>query len=76
MFGSARLLLPTGDGLLAFSTPEEAVSALAEVEQNYASHCMAARALAEEYFDANTVLPRLLELAMQAQAQDRNPCDP
>jgi hypothetical protein len=53
--------LPAGRGLLAFSTPEEAVVAVESVNGDYDAHCRAARALAEEHFDARKVLPRLLE---------------
>ncbi len=52
--------LPTGEGLLAFTTPEEASAALAEVEADYPRHCRAARELAEEYFDARRVLSQML----------------
>lgn len=55
-------VLPTGAGLFAFTTPEEAKAALVEVESDYDTHCRAARALAEEYFDASNVLARLLDL--------------
>ena len=39
-------LIPTGLGLLAFSTPEEAVSGIATVEADYPAHQAAARELA------------------------------
>jgi hypothetical protein len=51
---------PTGDGLLAFATVDEAVAALAEVEGDYRRHCEAARAIAERELDARAVLNRLL----------------
>jgi hypothetical protein len=51
---------PTGAGLLAFTTVEEAAAALAEVEGDYRRHCEAARAVAEREFDARPVLNRLL----------------
>jgi hypothetical protein len=54
-------VLPTGEGLLAFSSPEQAAAAVAAVERDPARHGRAARALAEEYLDARKVLPRLLE---------------
>jgi hypothetical protein len=53
--------LPTGEGLLAFETVEEAAAALDEVESDYARHADAARELAVEHFDSNKVLARLLE---------------
>lgn len=51
---------PTGLGLLAFNAVEEAVAALHAVTGDYARHCEAARALAEERFSAPVVLDRLL----------------
>ena len=53
-------VLPTGEGLFAFTTSDEAVAAINEVESDYARHSRAARAIAEEYFRAETVLRRLL----------------
>jgi len=53
--------LPTGEGLLAFTTPDEAVAALEEVESDYERHARAAAEIADEYFRAETVLARLLE---------------
>lgn len=53
--------LPTGEGLLAFSTAEEAAAAVAAVERDPAGHAQAARALAEQHLDARKVLPRLLD---------------
>jgi hypothetical protein len=58
-----ELEVETGAGLLAFSTPEEAVAAVAEVEADYARHSEAARALAWERFDSDRVLAGLLEAA-------------
>jgi hypothetical protein len=55
--------LPVGAGVLAFRTVEEAVAAIEEVSDRYATHCRSARAVAEEYFDARIVLGRLLESA-------------
>jgi hypothetical protein len=54
-------VLPTGEGLLAFSSTEEAAAAVAAVERDPARHASAARALAEEHLDARKVLPRLLD---------------
>jgi glycosyltransferase involved in cell wall biosynthesis len=56
-------VLPVGEGLLSFTNMEEAVAAIQEVEAHYARHAEAARALAETYFDANTVLTRLIDAA-------------
>jgi hypothetical protein len=51
---------PVGEGLLAFSTLDEALAGIEELERDYAGHARAARALAEEYFDSDRVLARLL----------------
>jgi len=53
--------LPTGQGLFAFSTLDEAVSAIESIENNYRVHCEAARNLAEDQFKSETVLTCLLE---------------
>jgi glycosyltransferase involved in cell wall biosynthesis len=53
--------LPSGDGVIAFTTPQEAAAALERVSQNYAHHARAARAYAEKYFDAAKVCAALLE---------------
>lgn len=52
--------LPTGQGLIAWSTPEEAWEAIREVECDYARHARAARQIALEHFDASRVLGSLL----------------
>ena len=56
--------LPAGEGILRFSTLDEAAAGLEEVEAHYDRHARAARAIAEEYFDANKVMPRLVEAAL------------
>ena len=53
--------LPSGDGALAFSTPEEAAAAIERVAGNYEHHSNAARAYAMENFDAARVCANLLE---------------
>jgi len=52
--------LPAGDGLLSFSTLEQAVAAIADINDHYAEHQAAARAIAEQYFDAKRVCADLL----------------
>jgi hypothetical protein len=54
-------LYPTGEGLLAFSTTEEAADAVAAVRADPVRHGAAARELAEEHFAAPRVLGRLLD---------------
>ena len=53
--------LPYGRGLLPFRSRAEAVDALRRLDHDYSGHCRAARAIAEEHFDARLVLGRLLE---------------
>jgi hypothetical protein len=48
--------IPSGDGLLSFTTREEALSAIASVAEDYERHAAAARQIAAEYFDARHVL--------------------
>jgi hypothetical protein len=53
-------VLPLGEGLLTFSDPAEAAAAVEEVCGHYDRHSRAARAIAEEHFAAERVLPGLL----------------
>jgi hypothetical protein len=53
--------LPTGEGLMAFSDPPQARAALEDVSRDIVRHSDAARKVAEEQFDARTVLRRLIE---------------
>jgi hypothetical protein len=57
-------LFPMGDGALAFGSVDEAAEALREVEADYDRHAAAARAFADAFFDAELVLPALLEAAL------------
>jgi hypothetical protein len=52
--------IPTGAGLLAFSTVEEAVGGVDDLRGDYERHRRGARALAEDLFDSDRVLGRLL----------------
>jgi hypothetical protein len=54
-------VLPVGEGLLAFSTVEEAAAAVAEVEADPIRHGKAASAVAREHFEATSVLRHLLD---------------
>ena len=53
--------LPQGEGLLPFGDVAEAADAVEEVAGNYGLHRKAARALAEDVFDARRVLPGVLD---------------
>jgi hypothetical protein len=57
-------VIPTGAGVLTFTTLDEAAAAVAEVEADYARHARAARDIAGAYFDARQVLSDLVEHAM------------
>jgi hypothetical protein len=52
---------PVGQGLLAFSTPEEAAAGVEQISADYKSHSQAARELAVERFESSRVLGRLLD---------------
>lgn len=56
-------VLPTGVGLLSFTTLEEAAEGIRAVEHDYEHHSMEARRIAEEYFDSRVVLADLIERA-------------
>jgi len=58
--------LPTGAGLMAFSSPEDVLTGLENIQTRYEFHCRAARGVAEEYFDSRKVLSRLIECAMNS----------
>jgi len=53
--------LPTGDGLLSFSSMEELLRAIELVLSDYDAHARAARRIADEYLDSSNVLARLLQ---------------
>jgi len=55
--------LPSGRGLVAFSSPEEALEGVQEIGARYDFHCHSARWIAEAYFDSAKVLNRLLSEA-------------
>jgi hypothetical protein len=55
--------IPTGKGLLAWSSAEEALDALERVASDLPLHAAAARRLARERFDASVLLPPILEAA-------------
>jgi hypothetical protein len=53
-------VLPTGEGLFAFSKMEDILQALEAIDSDYDRHRRAAATLAEECFSYDIVLPRLL----------------
>jgi glycosyltransferase involved in cell wall biosynthesis len=53
-------VLPTGEGLFAFETVDDAAAAIEEIDADYERHSTAAAELAREYFDAQRVISALL----------------
>ena len=53
--------LPVGEGLLAFSTLQEAIAGVERIAADYERHCRAARKLAEAFFDSEKVLGQFME---------------
>jgi hypothetical protein len=53
--------LPSGEGLLAFSTLEEALAGVDRINSDYPRHARRAGEIAREHFDAGRVLRRLLD---------------
>jgi hypothetical protein len=55
-------------GVVPFTSVDEAVSGLRKISKRYDAHCRAARKVAEEYFDARTVLSALVDRAVTVRA--------
>lgn len=60
-----------GSGIFPFTTPEEALVGIEEINARYEFHCRAARMIAEAFFDARNVLPSLIEAAMDSTSRNR-----
>jgi hypothetical protein len=58
------LRIPAGEGLLTFTTLDEAADAIERVAREPDRHARAARELAREYFDSNRVLEELVDRAL------------
>ena len=56
--------LPSGEGLFRFDTLDEAAAAFEVVNSDYERHCRAARDIAETFFDADRIVPQLLNDAL------------
>ena len=52
---------PAGEGLVAFRTRDEAQAGVSNILRDYENHAKRARQLAEEFFDSDRVLGRLIE---------------
>ena len=57
--------LPSGNGVLAFSSLEEAVNCLVQVNADYLRHRRAASEIAENFFSYRVVIPKILETALK-----------
>jgi GT2 family glycosyltransferase len=64
-------ILPTGEGLFAFSTTEKIVAAVETINADYDRHRRAALDIAKEYFSHDVVLTRMLRDLGIATAQPR-----
>ena len=53
-------VLPIGEGLFAFRDVDQILSAVSAMNDDYPRHAASARALAEQHFDSDRVLSRLL----------------
>jgi hypothetical protein len=53
--------LPTGAGLIPFRNLDEAVAGAARIVDDYERHSVAARAIAENYFDSDRVIGRFID---------------
>jgi hypothetical protein len=60
--------LPDGEGMLRFTSVEEAVDALERVDADYERHCRSAREIAETHFDSNKVLAEILNTTLTLNA--------
>jgi hypothetical protein len=54
--------LPHGEGLLSFSSPEEALAGIDQINSRYSWHARRAAEIAREHFDASKVLATLLDV--------------
>ncbi len=54
-------IYPSGEGLMAYGTADEAARALAEVEGDYDRHAAAALEISRQYFDSGKVLGKMIE---------------
>jgi hypothetical protein len=52
---------PVGEGLVAFSSTDSALCGAHRITRNYSEHAMAAREIAETYFDSHIVLTKLID---------------
>jgi hypothetical protein len=53
--------VPSGEGLFSFETMEDVLAGIDSINTDYERHALAARSLAETYFDSRRVLTSLLD---------------
>jgi O-acetylhomoserine/O-acetylserine sulfhydrylase-like pyridoxal-dependent enzyme len=56
--------IETGNGLLSFNTPDEALAGIESINSRYEKHCEAARDVAQTYFSHRKILNHLIEHAL------------
>ena len=54
-------VISTGEGLFAFNTMEDIVATFTDINSDYERHSRAARAFAEEYFGAESILEKIID---------------
>lgn len=54
-------VIPSSEGMIAFTTVEEAAAAIERIEADYPRHAAGALAVAEEYFDSGKILARFID---------------
>jgi hypothetical protein len=54
-------IIPSADGMIAFTTVEEAAEAIRRIEADYPRHAVGALAVADEYFESGKVLTRFID---------------
>jgi hypothetical protein len=64
--------IPTGEGLFAFESTEDVLLAIDELKANYIRHARAARAIAQEIFNSDAILSRLLDRLFSTSGRARN----
>jgi hypothetical protein len=65
-------VLPNGEGMFRFSTPQQAAQAFETINADYEHHCRAARKLAETHFDAKRITAKILSQCRVSSAECRD----
>ena len=64
--------IPTGEGVLTFTTVEEAANAIDRLASDPYRHAAAASDIAEEYFDSDKMLTHLIDEAFRSDRLTRS----